>query len=101
MFILPTYSLSLAYSYLSSVISDISESKLSAVTVVKAEATVEREREERKEEEKDKAIKIMTRKYYLWYDECHVYCSLVELTVLILVSIPHTCTGTFTFTPKN
>ena len=47
MFILPTYSLSLAYSYLSSVISDISESKLSAVTVVKAEATVERERGEK------------------------------------------------------
>ena len=47
MFILPTYSLSLAYSYLSSVISGISESKLSAVTVVKAEATVERERGEK------------------------------------------------------
>lgn len=79
MFILPTFILSLAFSYLSSVISDISQSKLSAVTVVKAEATVEREREERKEEEKDKAIKIMIRKYYLRYDEHHVYCSLVEL----------------------
>ena len=74
MFILPTYSLSLAYSYLSSVISDISESKTSVVTVIRAEATTEkRERwRQRKEDEEDKVIKIVIREYYLWYDELHV-----------------------------
>lgn len=73
------------YDYLSSVISDISESKSSAVTVVRAEwedVTAEKERGE------DKVMKvIIIIKYYLWHGEHHVYCSSVELTVLILVLI--------------
>ena len=68
----------IAYSYVSSVISDISESKSSAVTVIRAEATAEkgeRERERERREEEEKVIKIIIKQYaYLWYEEHHVYC---------------------------